>query len=94
MKKLKLDFLHLGNAEVLTRSQLKNVMGGVRAPEDGGPCYYTCPTTEHYADGSSNTYNLEVSSQNPQGYIDNFCTSSVDNGYSTSCSGSCGSDCK
>lgn len=31
MKKLKLDFQHLGNVELLTRSQLKQIVGG-----DGG----------------------------------------------------------
>lgn len=29
MKKLKLNFDHLGHAEVLTRSQLKKILGGV-----------------------------------------------------------------
>ena len=37
MKKLKLDFQHLRNAEVLTRSQLKQIMGGDGG--SGGKCY-------------------------------------------------------
>ncbi|MEO7315704.1 MAG: hypothetical protein ABIW47_10985 [Ginsengibacter sp.] len=36
MKKLKLDFQHLGNAEILTRSQLKNIMGGSGGSGDDG----------------------------------------------------------
>jgi hypothetical protein len=36
MKKLKLDFQHLGNAEVLTRSQLKQIMGGDGGSGGGG----------------------------------------------------------
>jgi hypothetical protein len=35
MKKLKLDLQHL-NAEVLTRSQLKKVLGGDGGSDDGG----------------------------------------------------------
>ena len=92
MKKLKLNLQQFEGAEVLTRSQLKKVIGG--GGGSGGPCYYTCPTTEYYADGSSNTYNIEVSSENPQGYIDNFCESTVNHGHAVSCSGSCGSGCK
>lgn len=35
MKKLKLDFQHLGNAEVLTKSQLKKIMGGEEGSGEG-----------------------------------------------------------
>lgn len=36
MKKLKLDFQHLGNAKVLTRSQLKKIIGGQGGSGDEG----------------------------------------------------------
>jgi hypothetical protein len=39
MKKLQLKALALGAAEVLTRAQLRNVLGGVNAPGPGD-----CPT--------------------------------------------------
>lgn len=43
MKKLKLDLQSL-NAEVLTRSQLKNVLGGLGSnPGSGGGSYKCCP---------------------------------------------------
>lgn len=45
MKKLKLNFQHLGNAEILTRSQLKQIMGGYGSGGGGnnpdGSCTYT-----------------------------------------------------
>jgi len=45
MKKFKLNLQHLGNAEVLTRSQLKNVLGGgaLETTNKGGN-YKCCPT--------------------------------------------------
>lgn len=49
MKKLKLNFQHLGNVEVLTASQMKQVLGGTgevsEIGEGGGTrcVYYCCP---------------------------------------------------
>ena len=49
MKKLKLDFQHLGNAEVLTRSQLKKIMGGEGGSGGEGDkkCTGTCSGGDH-----------------------------------------------
>lgn len=38
MKKLKLNLQHLDNAEVLTKSQLKNILGGSVVSTTGGQC--------------------------------------------------------
>lgn len=48
MKKLKLKALELGAKEVLTRKQLKNVLGGAGSGSgsgSGGGNYPTCPPT-------------------------------------------------
>jgi len=41
MKKLKLEDLHLGNAEVLTRQQLRMVLGGA-VPGSSASCESEC----------------------------------------------------
>ena len=42
MKKIKLNLQHLENAEVLTRSQLKNVLGGSLTPFTATNCGVSC----------------------------------------------------
>jgi len=51
MKKLKLKALDLGKTEVLTKVQLKNLMGGVGSGSDGGD-------TTSYGTSTSTTYSI------------------------------------
>ncbi|MGJ7033830.1 hypothetical protein GGU45_004348 [Niabella hirudinis] len=41
MKKLKLNFQNIEGAQVLTRDQLKNVLGGSGWGGSGGGCFFT-----------------------------------------------------
>jgi hypothetical protein len=57
MKKLKLNALQLGATEVLTRAQLKNVLGGDGSGDEGGPCLTTaCSLTVQNSDGTYSTF--------------------------------------
>jgi len=51
MKKLKLEELNLGNAEVLSREELKKVLGGGSGAGSGGSCTVRCDQSS--SDGTS-----------------------------------------
>ncbi len=87
MKKLKLKALELGSSELLQREQLRKIIGG--GYEDGRPCYYNCQMLEVYANGTSSSYTVEISSVDTDSYARNYATSVVKSGYAKSCSYSC-----
>lgn len=45
MKKLKLQAIQFGAQEILSRAQLKNVMGGVDDGGSGAVCLGSCPSS-------------------------------------------------
>jgi hypothetical protein len=47
MKKLKLKALELGVSELLTRAQLRNVLGGDGSGSGSGTCHFHCCTDQH-----------------------------------------------
>ena len=57
MKKLKLNELNLGNAEVLTREELKKVLGGMGSGSGGTNCTDSCETDSDCNGGSENSCN-------------------------------------
>lgn len=59
MKKLKLDFQHLGNAEILTRNQLKNIMGGYDVTKTGSG-YDGCCVSDKDCGGNATYCNKSV----------------------------------
>jgi hypothetical protein len=56
MKKLKLKALDLGAIEVLTRAQLKDVLGGlISTTVKAGGCYQCCEANDNTVCGACNT---------------------------------------
>lgn len=43
MKKLKLSEMNLSNAEMLSREQMKKIVGGIGSGSDSVTCTVTCP---------------------------------------------------
>ena len=90
MKKLKLKALELGASEVLTRAQLKNVLGGSSGSggTSGGTCYIKItggPNEGNYQlwppDGSCSSHSTAAN---------NFCLEHMDGGrcsYDCDCDG-------
>lgn len=66
MKKLKLSFSDYGNAEVLSREQLKKIMGGDGSGDDG-----VVPMAKCSCDGSSS---FTCSCNNVQTCLNSNCT--------------------
>ena len=86
MKKLKLDFQHLGSAEVLTRSQLKQIMGGDGGSGDGcKPSGWSNGSNCCWHGAGWGSYDCEVTMEQAKDlatYGGNWCCSSCGTSYS------------
>lgn len=89
MKKLQLKMQELNNPVVLTREQLKNVLGGDPPVTTK---YYDCDIVEKDSSGTvTGSYTLQVSGlpEAIQPHADGYCAGVVSNHYAASCTACC-----
>jgi hypothetical protein len=88
MKKLKLRALQLGAAEVLTRAQLKNVLGG---DDGGGTCTLTY-TTDSDPTPKTISYTVSGSCSQQSSSMNAMCVDNITLDLFKTCRYDCGCD--
>jgi hypothetical protein len=93
MKKLKLDLRNFENIEVLTRNQLKNVIGG--SGGTGGGTSGTCIQWYYFPSNPirhTSTFTVSGTCGQQSAGMNSLCVSLIDNGIVSRCGYDCACD--